>query len=221
MLNPPAVVAEAIKPNPRAAFPAPADAAAATRSARAALAAGSTREDRLMRFGAGWAASGVLTVLLLAAAAPGAAQQAPAGDAPAAAYASQLRDTEARLGRAIEQAQGAGTRTQAGAMPPGQQQLMDATQAAWQAMQGSAPEAMRNSGAYGEADRTFRRAVEAMRVGQTSPDAALGAAREAQAALGRLREAAAAQAGGTGATGASTPSPGTGSQGPIQEPPRR
>ncbi len=60
-----------------------------------------------------------------------------------------------------------------------------------------------------------------MRVGNTPPDAALGAAREAHAALGRLREAAAAQAGGTEAAGASTPSPGTGSQGPIQEPPRR
>jgi hypothetical protein len=172
-----------------------------------------------MRFGAGWAASGVLTVLLLAAAAPGAAQQAPAGDAPAAAYASQLRDTEARLGRAIEQAQGAGTRTQAGAMPPGQQQLMDATQAAWQAMQGSAPEAMRNSGAYGEADRTFRRAVEAMRVGNTPPDAALAAAREAHAALGRLGQAA-AQAGG-GAAGGSAPSPSATSRDTLQEPPRR
>ena len=171
-----------------------------------------------MRVGAGWVACGVLAVLL-AAASPGAAQQAPAaGDAAAASYATQLRDTEARFGRAIEQAQGAGTRTQAGAMPPGQQQLMDATQAAWQAMQGSAPEAMRSAAPYGEAERTFRRAVEAMRVGNTPPDAALAAAREAHAALGQLRQAAAQQAGGAAG---SAPSPATSSQGTMQEPPRR
>ncbi len=181
-----------------------------------------------MRVGVRWSACGAvaLTVLSLAAT-PGAAQQqqqqAPAAnETPAASYALQLRDTEARLGRAIEQAQGGAGRTQAGAMPPGQQQLMDATQAAWQAMQSGAPEAMRGAtGPYADADHAFRRAVEGMRVGQTSHDTALGAAREAHAALGRLREAAAAQAGGTGTAGASAPSPGTGSQGTIQEPPRR
>jgi len=175
-----------------------------------------------MRVGLGWAASGVLAVFLMTTA-PGAAQQgAPAaGDAAAASYATQLRDTEARLGRAIEQAQGAGTRTQAGAMPPGQQQLMDATQAAWQAMQSAAPEAMRGaSGPYADADRTFRRVVEAMRVGNTPPDAALAAARDAHAALGKLREAAAARGGGAGAA-APAPAPGTSNQAPLQEPPRR
>ena len=175
-----------------------------------------------MRVGLGWAASGVLAVFLMTTA-PGAAQQgAPAaGDAAAASYATQLRDTEARLGRAIEQAQGAGTRTQAGAMPPGQQQLMDATQAAWQAMQSAAPEAMRGaSGPYADADRTFRRVVEAMRVGNTPPDAAAAGAREAQAALGKLREAA-VQAGGAGAAGAAAPSPGATSRDTLQEPPRR
>jgi hypothetical protein len=107
-------------------------------------------------------------------------------------------------------------------MPPGQQQLMDATQAAWQAMQSGVPDSMRGAtGPYADADHAFRRAVEAMRVGQTSPDAAVGAAREAQAALGRLREAAAGQAGGADVAGASAPSPGAGGQGPIQEPPRR
>ena len=101
------------------------------------------------------------------------------------------------------------------------EQLMDATQAAWQAMQGGAPEAMRGaSGPYADADRTFRRAVEAMRVGSTPPDAAVSAAREAHAALGRLREAAAAQGGGTG-SGPSAPSPATSQQAPLQEPPRR
>lgn len=174
-----------------------------------------------MRVGVGWAASGVLTVLLLAAA-PGEAQQAPAGDASAASYATQLRDTEARLGRAIEQAQGAGTRTQAGAMPPGQQQLMDATQAAWQAMQSAAPEATRNTAPYNDADRTFRRAVEAMRVGSTPPDAAMAAAREAHAAMGRLGQAAAeVGGGGTGGAGAAAPSPAASSRDPLQEPPRR
>lgn len=176
-----------------------------------------------MRVGAGWAASGALAVLLLAAS-PGAAQQGTpaAGDGAAASYATQLRDTEARLGRAIEQAQGAGTRTQAGAMPPGQQQLMDATQAAWQAMQGAAPEAMRGgSGPYADADRTFRRAVEAMRVGSTPPEAALAAAREAHAALGKLRESAAQAGGGADAAGASAPSPAATSRDPLQEPPRR
>jgi hypothetical protein len=79
-------------------------------------------------------------------------------------------------------------------MPPGQQQLMDATQAAWQAMQSGAPEALRGGEPYGEAERTFRRTVEAMRVGNTPPDQAVSAAREAHAALGRLREAVAAQA---------------------------
>ena len=175
-----------------------------------------------MQVGAGWAVGGVLTVLLLAAAVPGAAQQAPAGDAPAASYATQLRDTEARFGRAIEQAQGAGTRTQAGAMPPGQQQLMDATQAAWQAMQSAAPEAMRGaSGPYADADRTFRRVVEAMRVGSTPSDAAVAGAREAHTALGKLREAAAQAGGGAEASGASAPSPGANSRDTLQEPPRR
>jgi hypothetical protein len=172
----------------------------------------------------GWAARGAAAAVFLLAAAPAPAQQqaAPAGsESPAASYALQLRDTEARLGAAVSQAQeGGGNRTQAGAMPPSQQQLMDATQAAWQAMQSGAPEATRNSGPYNEADRAFRRAVEAMRVGHTPPDAAAAAARDAQAALGRLREAVAAQAGGTG-SGAPTPSPGAASQGPLQEPPRR
>jgi hypothetical protein len=171
-------------------------------------------------------ACGAALAVLLSAAPPGAAQQQqaapPAGSSPAGSYATMLRDTEARLGRAIEQAQGNAGRTQAGAMPPGQQQLMDATQAAWQSMQGGAPEGMRGAtGPYADADHAFRRAVEGMRVGQTSHDTALGAAREAHAALGRLREAAAAQAGGTGTAGASAPSPGTGRQGTIQEPPRR
>jgi hypothetical protein len=181
-----------------------------------------------MRFGAGQAACGAALAILLAAAVPAAAQQQPSpagGGAPAAgSYATLLRDTEARFGRAIEQAQGNTGRTQAGAMPPGQQQLMDATQAAWQAMQGGAPEEMRGaSGPYADADRTFRRAVEAMRVGQTPPDQAVAAAREAHAALGKLREAAAAQSGGAapGAGAAQAPSPGTSSQPPTQEPPRR
>jgi len=179
-----------------------------------------------MRIGAGWAVCGAAAVLLLAAS-PGAAQQqqAPAaGQTSADGYALTLRDTEARLGRAIEQAQGAMGRTQAGAMPPGQQQLMDATQAAWQAMQSGAPENMRGAatGPYAEADQTFRRAVEAMRVGQTPPDQALAAARDAHAALGRLRQAVAQQSGGgTGAAGAQGPSPAASSQGTIQEPPRR
>lgn len=181
-----------------------------------------------MRFGAGWPACGAVLAMFLSAAVPVAAQQqqqqpSPAGGGPAAAgsYATLLRDTEARLGRAIEQAQGGAGRTQAGAMPPGQQQLMDATQAAWQSMQSGAPEEMRGaSGPYADAERTFRRAVEAMRVGNTPPDAALSAAREAHAALGRLREAAAAQGGGTGA-GAPAPSPATSGQAPLQEPPRR
>ncbi len=176
-----------------------------------------------MRVGAGWAACGAVVTVFLLAAAPGTAQQqqqqAPAADSPAASYALQLRDTEARFGRAIEQAAGGGAgRTQAGAMPPGQQQLMDATQAAWQAMQGGTPEAMRGStGPYADADRAFRRAVETMRVGQTPPDAATAVAREAHAALGRLREAVAQQAGG----GTPEPSSAAGSQGAIQEPPRR
>ncbi len=188
-----------------------------------------------MRVGAGWSACGAALAVLLLAAPPAAAQQqhqqqqqqqqqaaTPPGSSPAGSYALMLRDTEARLGRAIEQAQGAGTRTQAGAMPPGQQQLMDATQAAWQAMQGAAPEAMRGAtGPYADADHAFRSAVEKMRVGQTPPDQALAAARDAHAALGRLREAAAAQAGGAGAAGAAAPSPGGSGQGPIQEPPRR
>jgi hypothetical protein len=182
-----------------------------------------------MRVAFGRSACGAALAGLLLAASPGAAQQqqqAPAAaEASATGYATQLRDTEARLGRAIEQAQGGAGRTQAGAMPPGQQQLMDATQAAWQAMQGGAPESVRNGGPYGEAERTFRRVVEAMRVGNTPPDAALGAAREAHAALGRLREAVAGgQAGAAAgeAAGASTaPSPGAGSRGPLQEPPRR
>jgi len=180
-----------------------------------------------MRVGAGWSACGAALAVLLLAAPPGAAQQqqqaaTPPGSSPAGSYAVTLRDTEARLGRAIEQAQGNTGRTQAGAMPPGQQQLMDATQAAWQAMQSGAPEARRGgTGPYGDADHAFRRAVETMRVGQTPPDQALAAARDAQAALGRLREAAASQAGGAEAAGASTPSPGAASQGPIQEPPRR
>ena len=177
-----------------------------------------------MRFGAGSAACGAVLTVFLLAPAPGAAQQqAPAAaEAPAASYATLLRDTEARLGRAIEQAQGGMGRTQAGAMPPGQQQLMDATQAAWQAMQSGAPEQMRGEGPYGEADRTFRRAVEAMRVGQTPPDAAVAAARDAHAALGRLRQTVAQQAGdGGSAAGASPPSPAVSSQGTIQEPPRR
>jgi hypothetical protein len=181
-----------------------------------------------MRVVTGWAAAAAcgagLAVFLLAASPGGAQQQqAPAaGETPAASYATMLRDTEARLGRAIEQAQGGAGRTQAGAMPPGQQHLMDATQAAWQSMQSGAPEAVRGGGPYGEAERTFRRAVEAMRVGNTPPDAALGAAREAHAALGRLREAVSAQAGGgAGAAGAPAPSPGADSRGTIQEPPRR
>jgi hypothetical protein len=177
-----------------------------------------------MRVGAGWAvACGALAVFLTAAVPGAAQQQPPAGDSAAAGYASQLRDTETRLGRAIEQAQGGAGRTQAGAMPPGQQQLMDATQAAWQAMQSGAPEALRGGEPYGEAERTFRRTVEAMRVGNTPPDQAVSAAREAHAALGRLREAVAAQAGGGGAgtAGASAPSPGADSRGTIQEPPRR
>lgn len=169
-----------------------------------------------MRVGAGLAACGALA-LLLSAAAPAAAQQAPGGDAAGAAYATQLRDTEARLNTAIEQAQNAGARTQAGAMPPSQQQLMDATQAAWQAMQGGATETTRRGGAYGEADRTFRRAVETMRVGNTPPDQAVAAARDAHAALGRLRQSVANEAG----TGAGAPTPSGTSQGPIQEPPRR
>jgi hypothetical protein len=174
-----------------------------------------------MRVGAGWAACGVVAVFLLAAA-PGAAQQQSGGDASATSgYAVQLRDTEARLGAAISQAQGSGNRTQAGAMPPGQQQLMDATQAAWQAMQSGAPEALRNSAPYNEADRAFRRAVETMRVGHTPPDGAAAAARDAQTALGRLRETVAAQAGGDTRAGSSAPSPGAASQGPLQEPPRR
>ena len=181
-----------------------------------------------MRFRSGFAACGVLTAFL-SAAVPAAAQQqqqpsAAGGGAPAeGAYATQLRDTEARLGRAIEQAQGSAGRTQAGAMPPGQQQLMDATQAAWQAMQSGAPEEMRGaSGPYADADRTFRRAVETMRVGQTPPDQAVAAAREAHGALGKLREAAARQGGGGTGTGASSaPSPAASGQGPIQEPPRR
>ena len=180
-----------------------------------------------MRFGADWPVCGAALAVLLSAVAPAAAQQqqqqAPAagGAAPAvSSYASLLRDTETRLGQAIEQAQGTG-RTQAGAMPPGQQQLMDATQAAWQAMQSGAPEAMRDgSGPYADADRTFRRAVEAMRVGSTPPDAAVAAAREAHAALGRLREATAAQGNGT-AAGAPAPSPAASGQAPLQEPPRR
>jgi hypothetical protein len=181
-----------------------------------------------MRFGSGFAACGVLAAFLLAAAPASAQQQqqpSPAGGgAPAAgAYATQLRDTEARFGRAIEQAQGGAGRTQAGAMPPGQQQLMDATQAAWQAMQSGAPEEMRGaSGPYADADRTFRRAVEALRVGQTPPDQAVAAAREAHAALGRLRETVAQQGGGGTGTGASSaPSPAASGQGPLQEPPRR
>ena len=182
-----------------------------------------------MRVGAGWAACGAVLTVLLLAAVPGAAQQqqqaAPAGEAPSASYASQLRDTEARFGRAIEQAERGAGRTQAGAMPPGQQQLMDATQAAWQAMQSGAPEPMRGgSGPYADADRTFRRAVEAMRVGNTPPDAAVSAAREAHAALGKLREAVTAQAGSAdagAAAGASAPSPGAEGRGAIQEPPRR
>lgn len=170
-----------------------------------------------MRVGAGLAACGGLA-LLLSLAAPAAAQQAPGGgDAAAAAYATQLRDTEARLNTAIEQAQRAGTRTQAGAMPPSQQQLMDATQAAWQAMQNGATEATRGGGAYGEADRTFRRAVETMRVGNTPPDQAVAAARDAHAALGRLRQSVADAAG----TGANAPTPSAAGQGPIQEPSRR
>lgn len=168
-----------------------------------------------MRVTIGRAACGALALFLATAAPASAQQQAPAGDAAAAGYATQLQDTEARLGRAIEQAQGGAGRTQAGAMPPGQQQLMDATQAAWQAMQSGAPEAMRGAtGPYADADRTFRRSVEAMRVGSTPPDQALAAAREAHAALGRLREAA---AGGS----PSSPSPAAASQGAIQEPPRR
>ncbi len=183
-----------------------------------------------MRVGVRWSACGAvaLTVLSLAAT-PGAAQQqqqqAPAAnETPAASYALQLRDTEARLGRAIEQAQGGAGRTQAGAMPPGQQQLMDATQAAWQAMQSGAPEAMRGAtGPYADADRAFRRAVETMRVGQTPPDQAVAAAREAHAALGRLRETVAQQGGGggTGTGASSAPSPAASGQGPLQEPPRR
>ncbi|GAA0597900.1 hypothetical protein GCM10009416_40160 [Craurococcus roseus] len=182
-----------------------------------------------MRFGYGFAACGALAAFLLAAD-PAAAQQQQQQQAPAAgggaaaenAYATQLRDTEARLGRAIEQAQGGAGRTQAGAMPPGQQQLMDATQAAWQAMQSGAPEEMRGaSGPYADADRTFRRAVEAMRVGQTPPDQAVTAAREAHAALGKLREAAARQGGGAGTGASSAPSPAASGQGPMQEPPRR
>jgi hypothetical protein len=176
-----------------------------------------------MRVGPGWtaAACGALAALLLAA--TPAAAQSPAVTAPSAAYATQLRDTEARLGRAIQQAEGGGAgRTQAGAMPPGQQQLMDATQAAWQAMQNGAPDALRGAtGPYADADRTFRRVVETMRVGSTPPDAAVAAAREAQAALGRLREAAAQAGGGTEAAGAPAPSPGTDSRAPLQEPPRR
>jgi hypothetical protein len=173
-----------------------------------------------MRVGAGLVAGGALAVLLSAAAPAGAQQPAaPAAESAAASYATQLRDTEARFGRAIEQAQGGAGRTQAGAMPPGQQQLMDAAQAAWQAMQSGAPENMRgNSGPYADADRTFRRAVETMRVGQTPPDQAVSAAREAHAALGKLREAVAQQAGGGAAA---APSPGAASQGPLQEPPRR
>ena len=175
-----------------------------------------------MRVKAGRATCGALAVLVWAALPAGAQGQAPVGDAAAAgSYATQLRDTEARLGRAIEQAQGGAGRTQAGAMPPGQQQLMDATQAAWQAVQGSAPESMRGaSGPYADADRTFRRAVEAMRVGSTPPDTAISAAREAHAALVRLREAAASQGSGTG-SGAATPPPATSSPAPLQEPPRR
>lgn len=174
-----------------------------------------------MRIGAGWAAGGALAVLLWAAG-PTAGQQqqgaATATDTSAGAYATQLRDTEARFGRSIEQAQSNIGRTQAGAMPPGQQQLMDATQAAWQAMQSGAPESLRgNTGPYADADHTFRRAVEAMRVGQTPPDQALSAAREAQAALGKLREAVSQQAGGGGAA----PSSSAAGQGPMQEPPRR
>ena len=182
----------------------------------------------MMRFGSGFAACGVLAAFFLAAD-PAATQQqqpqAPAaggGVAAAGSYATQLRDTEARFGRAIEQAQGSAGRTQAGAMPPGQQQLMDATQAAWQAMQSGAPEGMRGaSGPYADADRTFRRAVETMRVGQTPPDQAVAAAREAHAALGRLRESVAQQGGGTGTGASSAPSPAASGQGPLQEPPRR
>ena len=174
-----------------------------------------------MRFGFGLAARGALAVLLLATGAA-TAQQTPPGSSPAGSYAVMLRDTEARLGRAIEQAQGGAGRTQAGAMPPGQQQLMDATQAAWQAMQNGAPDALRGAtGPYADADRTFRRVVETMRVGSTPPDAAVAAAREAQAALGRLREAAAQAGGGGEATGAPAPSPAADSRAPLQEPPRR
>lgn len=185
----------------------------------------------MIRFGSGFAACGVLAAFLLAAGPAAAQQQQQAQQAPAAgggapaesAYATQLRDTEARFGQAIERAQSGAGRTQAGAMPPGQQQLMDATQAAWQAMQSGAPEEMRGaSGPYADADRTFRRAVEAMRVGQTPPDQAVSAAREAHAALGKLREAAARQGGPDTGTGASTaPSPAASGQGPMQEPPRR
>ena len=174
-----------------------------------------------MRVGGGWATvcGAVAAVLLLAAAPSEAQQQAPAaGEVSPNSYALLLRDTEERLGRAIERAQGSMGRTQAGAMPPGQQQLMDATQGAWQSMQSGAPEAMRSAAPYGEAERTFRRAVEAMRVGNTPPDAALAAAREAHAALGQLRQAAAQQAGGAAG---SAPSPATSSQGTMQEPPRR
>lgn len=171
-----------------------------------------------MRVGAGLAACGGLA-LLLSAHAPAAAQQAAGGaaEASASAYATQLRDTEARLNTAIEQAQRSGTRTQAGAMPPSQQQLMDATQAAWQALQNGATDATRGGGPYEEADRTFRRAVEAMRVGNTPPDQAVAAARDAHAALGRLRQSVAGDAG----TGANAPTPSAAGQGPIQEPARR
>ena len=157
----------------------------------------------------------------------GAAQRQPeapqATESPAGSYSLTLRDVEARLGRAIEQAQGNAGRTQAGAMPPGQQQLMDATQAAWQAMQSGAPESMRGAatGPYADADHAFRQAVEKMRVGQTPPDQAVDAAREAHAALGKLREAAARQGGGAATGASSSPSPAASGQGPLQEPPRR
>lgn len=164
---------------------------------------------------------------MLASAAPGTAQQAPSaaagGNVATDTYADQLRDAGARLDQAIGEAQGASTRTQTGAMPQGQQKLMDATQKAWSAMRSGAPESMRGgaTGPYADADHTFRRAVETMRVGSTPPDVAVAQARDVSAALGRLREAAAEPGGGTAGADTAAPSPAASGQPAQQEPPAR